>query len=123
MFDGRSRSFRSRDASISSTEPGRTPGVIWGRELSSNAEIHRPVGITSPTTLVAETADPELLALPLRDIGDIERIERVPLDNRLPIVDFYQRIALALTAPNPHNTPIHFIPHATLHESVHYTPS
>ncbi len=121
MFDGRSRSFRSRDASISSTEPGRTPGVIWGRELSSNVEIHRPVGITSPTTLVPETADPDLLALPLRDIGDIERIERVPLDNRLPIVDFYQRIALALTARKRDDTAIHFIADGDVDGFVHET--
>jgi fatty-acyl-CoA synthase len=64
----------------------------------------------SPMSIVSGTADGELLARPLRDLSDIERIERVPLDNRLSIVDFPHRIALALAARNRDDTAIHFIP-------------
>ncbi|HZD84369.1 MAG TPA: AMP-binding protein [Gemmatimonadaceae bacterium] len=59
--------------------------------------------------VVPGTADAELLARPLRDISDVERIERVPLENRLPIVDFHQRIALALAARKGGDTAMHFI--------------
>jgi fatty-acyl-CoA synthase len=89
--------------------------------LSSNVEIDRPAGFASPITLVPETADPELLARPLRDISDIERIECVPLDNRLPIVDFYQRIALALAARKRDDTAIHFIADGDVDGIVHET--
>jgi fatty-acyl-CoA synthase len=77
--------------------------------LSLNVESDGPVAVASPMAVVPGTADAELLARPLRDIGDIERIERVPLENRLPIVDFHQRIALALAARNGGDTAIHFI--------------
>jgi fatty-acyl-CoA synthase len=83
--------------------------------------IDRPVGITSPIILVPETADPELLARPLRDIDDIERIERVPLGDRLPIVDFHRRIALALAARKRNDTAIHFIADGDVDGIVHET--
>ena len=78
--------------------------------MSSNVELDGPVTAVSPITVVPATADADLLARPLRDLGDIERIERVPIDNRLSIVDFHQRIALALAARNRDDTAIHFIP-------------
>ena len=89
--------------------------------MSSNIELDCPVAVASPTTLVPDTADAELLARPLRDISDIERIERVPLENRLSIVDFYQRIALALAARNRDDTAIHFIPDGDVDGIVHET--
>ena len=61
-------------------------------------------------SIVSDTADAELLARPLRDLSDIERIERVPLENRLSVVDFHQRIVRALAARNRDDTAIHFIP-------------
>jgi fatty-acyl-CoA synthase len=64
----------------------------------------------SPIPIVPGTADADLLARPLRDLSDIECIERIPLDSRLSIDDFYQRIALALAARNRDDTAIHFIP-------------
>jgi fatty-acyl-CoA synthase len=78
--------------------------------LSSNVELDRPVAVASPIPIVPDTADAELLAQPLRDLSDIERIERIPLENRLSIVDFHQRIDLALAARNRDDTAIHFIP-------------
>jgi fatty-acyl-CoA synthase len=97
------------------------PGVTWGRELPSNVELDHPVAIASPIAIVPETADADLLALPLRDISDIERIERVPLENRLAIVDFYRRIALALAARNRDDTAIHFVPDGDVDGIVHET--
>jgi fatty-acyl-CoA synthase len=64
----------------------------------------------SPIPIVPGTADADLLARPLRNLSDIECIERIPLANRLSIDDFYQRIALALAARNRDDTAIHFIP-------------
>lgn len=92
MFSGRSRSFRLREGDI-----------------------------LSPITIVPGTADADLLARPLRDLSDIERIESVPLDHRLSIVDFYQRIALALAARNRDDTAIHFIPDGDIDGIVHET--
>ncbi len=97
------------------------PGVTWGRELSSNVEIDRHAAIASPIAIVPETADADLLALPLRDISDIERIERVPLENRLPIVDFHQRIVLALAARHCDDNAIHFISDGNVDGIVHET--
>jgi fatty-acyl-CoA synthase len=72
-------------------------------------------------TVVPDTADAELLAQPLRDISDIERIERIPLENRLSIVDFYRRIVLALTARNHDDTAIHFISDGNVDGIAHET--
>jgi fatty-acyl-CoA synthase len=77
--------------------------------LSSNVELDRPAAVAVPISIVPGTADAELLARPLRDINDIECIERVPLENRLSVVDFYQRIVLALAARTSDETAIHFI--------------
>jgi fatty-acyl-CoA synthase len=75
----------------------------------------------SPIPIVPGTADAELLARPLRDLSDIECIECVPLDNRLSIVDFYQRIALALAARKSDDTAIHFLPDGDVDGIVYET--
>jgi fatty-acyl-CoA synthase len=94
---------------------------VGSRIVSSNAELDGPVAVVSAITVVPGTADAELLARPLRDLGDIECIERVPLGHRLSIVDFHQRIALALAARNPGDTAIHFIPDGDIDGIVHET--
>lgn len=65
---------------------------------------------TDTLRVIAETADADLLARPLRSLADIEAIERMPLDERLTIVDFAQRIALGLAAHPPDDTAIFFVP-------------
>jgi fatty-acyl-CoA synthase len=65
---------------------------------------------TDTLHVIAETADGDLLARPLRSLADIEVIERTPLDERLTIVDFSQRIALGLAARPPDDTAIFFVP-------------
>src|SRR5882672_3090593 len=107
MFTGPSRFFGS--------------GATRSRQLPANVESDCPVAAASLMTVVPGTADAELLARPLRDISDIERIERVPLENRLPIVDFYQRIALALAAREGDDTAIHFIEDGDVDGIVHET--
>jgi fatty-acyl-CoA synthase len=89
--------------------------------LSSNPELDCPLAVLSPLTVVPETADAELLALALRDLSDVERIERIPLENRLSVVDFYQRITFALAARDRDDTAIHFIPDGDVDGSVHET--
>ena len=71
--------------------------------------------------IIPDTADAELLARPLRGISDIERIERIPLESRLSVVDFHQRMALALAARNRDDTAIHFIPDGDVDGIVHET--
>lgn len=68
-----------------------------------------PEAAYSLKSVVAQTADAELLARPLRGTADIEEIERVALDERLSIVDFHRRIALALEAHTPDHTAISFV--------------
>ena len=68
-----------------------------------------PHTTSSPLRLVPRTADAELLSQPLRGLADIEAIERIPLDERLTIVDFYRRLALALEAREPSETAISFV--------------
>jgi fatty-acyl-CoA synthase len=94
---------------------------VGSRIVSSNVEISGPVRVVSPISIVPGTADAVLLARPLRDLSDIERIESVPLDNRLSVVDFYQRIALALAACNRDDTAIHFIHDGDIDGIVHQT--
>jgi len=53
--------------------------------------------------------DRELLDRPLRSITDVEEIERIPLDERLKITDFSQRVELALAARNPNDTAIFYV--------------
>jgi fatty-acyl-CoA synthase len=62
------------------------------------------------TAVVPETADAALLDQPLRCLADIEAIERIPLDERLGVVDISQRIALGLAAHDPGDTAIFYIP-------------
>jgi fatty-acyl-CoA synthase len=87
--------------------------------LTSNPELDCPV--LNPLTVVPDTADAELLALALRDLNDVERIERIPLENRLSVVDFYRRITLALAARERDETAIHFIPDGNVDGIVHET--
>ena len=61
-------------------------------------------------TVVPETADAALLDQPLRCLADVEAIERIPLDQRLGIVDISHRIALGLAARDPDDTAIFYIP-------------
>jgi len=89
--------------------------------LSSNPELGDPSAASSPLTVVPETADPELLAQALRDLSDIEYIERIPLENRLSVVDFHQRITLALAARHRDDIAIHFIPDGDVNGVVHET--
>src|SRR6195256_6689282 len=60
--------------------------------------------------VVPETADAALLDQPLRCLADVEAIERIPLDQRLGIVNISHRIALGLAARNPDDTAIFYIP-------------
>src|ERR1035437_4957829 len=56
-----------------------------------------------------ETADRALLDRPLSSITDVEEIERTPLDERLKITNFSQRVELALAARNPDDTAIFYV--------------
>ncbi|HEY0440515.1 MAG TPA: acyl-CoA synthetase [Xanthobacteraceae bacterium] len=55
------------------------------------------------------TADPALLAKPLRCLADVEEIERTPLAQRLQITNFSERMALALASRDPDDTAIFFV--------------
>jgi len=59
--------------------------------------------------VVPETADAALLNQPLRCLADVEAIERIPLDDRLGVVDISRRIALGLAARDPADTAIFYI--------------
>jgi fatty-acyl-CoA synthase len=65
---------------------------------------------TARLRVIAETADAGLLGRRLRSLADIEAIEHTPLDDRLRVVDFSQRIELALAAHAPEETSIFFVP-------------
>lgn len=67
-------------------------------------------GESSETLVVPTTADAALLDTELFSIGDIEAIERTPLDERLTVVDFSQRVRLALEMRDPNDTAIHYVP-------------
>jgi fatty-acyl-CoA synthase len=60
--------------------------------------------------VVPQTADPSLLALPLRALTDVEQIEQAPLEERLEIADFSARMELGLAARPPDDTAIFFVP-------------
>ena len=60
-------------------------------------------------SVVPETADAELLSLPLRSVADVEEIEKVPLEERLKITNFSQRIDLALAARDPDDIAIAYV--------------
>lgn len=72
--------------------------------------LTRIEGLQPPSWVIAETADAALLSRPLRSLADIEEIERVPLDRRLRIDNFSQRVALAIEARDPADTAIHYVP-------------
>jgi fatty-acyl-CoA synthase len=61
------------------------------------------------TLVVPTTADATLLDTELRSIADIETIERTPIDDRLTIVDFSQRMRLALAMRDPDDTAIQYV--------------
>ena len=88
--------------------------------MSAEGEPRHSTALSSES-VVAGTADAELLSRPLRGRSDIDLIERVPLEERLRVVDFYQRIALALAARNPDDTAIHFIPDGDVDGIAHET--
>jgi fatty-acyl-CoA synthase len=60
--------------------------------------------------VVPETADAALLDKQLRSVVDVEAIERTPLEERLTVVDFTRRVALALAARRPADTAIFYVP-------------
>jgi fatty-acyl-CoA synthase len=60
-------------------------------------------------SVVPETADAELLSMPLRSIADVEEIEKVPLEERLKVTNFSQRIDLALAAHDPDDVAITYV--------------
>jgi fatty-acyl-CoA synthase len=60
--------------------------------------------------VVAQTADVELLRRPLKTSADVAAIEQVPLQERLRVVDFYERLRLALEARGAAETAISFVP-------------
>src|SRR5882757_5257978 len=65
---------------------------------------------TQRTLVVPETADAALLDKQLRSVVDVEGIERTPLEERLTILDFTQRVALALDARHAGDTAIFYVP-------------
>jgi fatty-acyl-CoA synthase len=71
--------------------------------------------------VVAETADIELLRRDLRTSADIAAIERVPLEERLRVVDFYERLMLALEARRAAETAISFVPDGDVRAPVEET--
>lgn len=68
----------------------------------------------APLQVITATADPALLDTELKSIADIEKIEAVPLEQRLTIVDFVERIRLALKAREPNDTAISYIPNGDI---------
>ncbi|HWM68301.1 MAG TPA: acyl-CoA synthetase [Steroidobacteraceae bacterium] len=66
--------------------------------------------LTERTLVVPETADAALLDKQLRSVTDVEAIERTPLEERLTVVDFTQRVALALAARHAADTAIFYVP-------------
>lgn len=66
---------------------------------------------SSGAWFLTETTDVALLDRPFVSIADIERIEAVPLEERLGISDFYLRLQIALTAHDPASTAISFLAH------------
>ena len=63
-----------------------------------------------PLRVIQETADAVLLARPLRSLEDVQAIERVPLEERLKVEDFSQRIEMALATHAPRDIAISYVP-------------
>jgi fatty-acyl-CoA synthase len=72
--------------------------------------MDRSASLRKRPSVIAQTADAELLARPLRSLADIAAIERVPLEARIGVSDFSQRIALGLAARAPDDTAITYVP-------------
>src|SRR5262249_50047487 len=71
--------------------------------------------------LVPETAEAHLLNMPLRSLADVEEIERVPLNERLKVVNFSKRVDLALAARDPDDIAISYIEDGDIGRSAHQT--
>jgi fatty-acyl-CoA synthase len=71
------------------------------------SDVARPA---ERTLVVPETADAALLDRQLRSVADVEAIERTPLEERLTVVDFTRRVALALAARHAADTAIFYVP-------------
>jgi len=97
----RPRDIRKKNKLLSSkTNRGNVPKSVEPSDVERRGA----------TAVVPETADAALLDQPLRCLADIEAIERIPLDQRLGVVDISQRIALGLAAHDPGDTAICYIP-------------
>lgn len=59
--------------------------------------------------IVPETADAHLLSQPLRSIADVERIELIPLEERLVVTNFMRHIDLALAIREQDDTAISYV--------------
>jgi fatty-acyl-CoA synthase len=71
------------------------------------SDVARPA---ESALVVPETADALLLDRQLRSVADVEAIERTPLEERLTVVDFTRRVALALAARHAADTAIFYVP-------------
>jgi len=72
--------------------------------------VVRPAQISIPNdALVPETADVRLLNSPLRSLADVEEIEKRPLSEHLKVVNFSQRVDLALAARDPDDIAVSYI--------------
>jgi fatty-acyl-CoA synthase len=74
--------------------------------------VVRPAQMSMPipnNALVPETADVNLLNRPLRSLADVDEIEKVPLSEHLKIVNFSERIDLALAARDPNDTAVSYV--------------
>jgi fatty-acyl-CoA synthase len=60
--------------------------------------------------VVPQTADADLLGKQLRSVADVEAIEQTSLDERLKVLDFTRRVALALAARDPADAAILYVP-------------
>lgn len=71
--------------------------------------------------VVAETAELHLLNKPLRSIADVEEIEKIPLSEHVKVVNFSERIDLALAARDPHDIAISYVEDGDIDRSPHRT--
>jgi fatty-acyl-CoA synthase len=86
--------------------------------------------VAAPTTLltwflrkalVPQTADADLLGLPLCSIADVEEIEKVPLSDRLKVTNFLERVDLALAARPPDDIAISYIEDGDINRTAEKT--
>ena len=71
--------------------------------------------------VVAETAELELLNRPLRSMADVEEIEKVPLSEHVKVVNFSERIDLALAARDPDDIAISYVEDGDIDRYPHRT--